>query len=184
MAPVPVPGPGLDHQVLAVKSGADVQDLEPATLQQRRQGPRGEIGDVLVVDVPERDLAEDSGRVGHLEEDDRVPPPADGAAHHAHEFIRLPDMFQGHLARIEISLRLRMGLREDLGDDRHPPARQPVATVHIGRIEAYAAVVAHGAEKRQELPLAAAELDDPLVAQVVAVNQARREVLVETVEGR
>ena len=52
---------------------------KPVRRNSRASEPGREVGAVLVVDVPERDLAQDTHDVGQLEEDDDVAAVADRA---------------------------------------------------------------------------------------------------------
>ena len=60
--------PRLDEEVLVVVGRPDVEDLEAGRAEQPRQRAGGEVGAVLVVDVPEPRVAQHVQRAGQLEE--------------------------------------------------------------------------------------------------------------------
>ena len=63
----------------------DLADVKTAGTEEPCKGPSGEVRAVLVVDVPERTLAEHAARVGQLEQNCRLRALSERATYELHE---------------------------------------------------------------------------------------------------
>ena len=129
---------------------------------------------MLVDHVPDRALADDEVDVGHLEVNDRVPP-VDAAADRPEKVVRVGDVLVDEARGDKVGLQPRVlravvVVRPD--DALRRRRRDPVAVV--GRVEPAAEVAARLAEHGEEVALAAADVDDGLVVEVVASRPAVR----------
>jgi hypothetical protein len=149
-----------------------------------RQRTGGEVRAVLVVDVPERPLAQHAQDVRDLKEDARLRPVLERAPQRPYEQRDIAHVFERVTADDRIGLEEPGPPRVELRDDRHTLGARPGQTAGDGgRIDPHAMVSAELTELGEEVSLAAADLDDPLVAQPPALDQTLRQLVGERREA-
>jgi hypothetical protein len=182
--PGPPVGTGLQQDVLVVVVEAGVQHREAGAVEQPHQRADREVRAVLVVDVPEGDLAQHPEHVGQLEEDGGGLPPGQVGPEQLHEPGHVGDVLQRVAADHEVGRQVGVLLAVQVGDEADPVGGRAAHPVeHHAGVDPDAAVVAQLADAQQELALAAAELEDVLVVQVETVDQAVGEVVGEPLEA-
>src|SRR5260370_24290473 len=141
--------PRRNHQILVIVVCPDIAHVKSGYDEEIFQCTCGEIGAVLVIDIPEGDILENPAHVGHLEEHGGVQTLTDGTAHHAHEAQGIRDVFERHLAYNEVGLSMRVPLGVEVLDELDCVTtlfRLPLR--HECWIKTYASISAHGTEHR------------------------------------
>ena len=72
---------------------------------------------MLVVNIPEGQIAQHAGHIGHLEEDHSVVAITHRAAHGLHEVCRVGYVFQRHFAAHEIALHVGIFFAVEVSDE-------------------------------------------------------------------
>jgi hypothetical protein len=123
----------------------------------------GEVGAVLVIQVPERGFPQDPSGVRDLEEDGCFPI-RDPAADELHEVSHVRDVLQGVAAADQVGAQAEVGLGVVVADERDPVRSFALRAVgDVRGIDADPSVRSHLAQEHEELPLAATDLEDLLV---------------------
>ena len=175
---------GLDQQVLVVVGKAEIEDVEAGRAEQAGERAGREVGAVLVVHVPERDLLEHPPDVGQLEEHHGVEPVADRAPDRAQHLRHGLDVLEGVPADDGVGGQERVALGVEVLDPREPVGRgrfDPLRA-HAG-VDADAvpgALLAHG---DQELTLPASDLQHVPAVEVVLLDPRCRQLVGERLEG-
>ena len=156
-------GTRLEDDVLVVVVELEREHVEAGPAEEPRERAGAEVRAVLVVDVPEGGLAQHAHDVRQLEQDDRLLPLADPRADARHEVPDRRDVLERVPAddgvRVERAP-VPVVQRVDEGQAARRRRRQPL--LDEGRVDAEPAVPAQLAHHREELALAAADLDDCL----------------------
>ena len=140
---------------------------------------------MLVVDVPERDFIEDAQGVRHLPQHGHLRPSDGTASDDRDEVGDVRDVLQGVTADDDVRRQVEVLRAIQLSDEAQPRddlRRQPLGS--DGRVDADPAVVPKLGHDREELTLAAADLEDVAVVDVVAVDPALGELAGEGLEAR
>lgn len=94
-------------------------------------------------------------------------------------------MFQRHLTHDYITRGISVLLGVEILNECHPLiCCAPTARLHIAWVNTHTLVIAHLAKLRQKLPLATPNLRNPLVAQVIPLNQVGRQARGKRIERR
>ena len=97
-------GSRLHHKILTIVLRCKVENVKSRLPEHPPEGSRAEIGAMLVVDIPESDIAEHTCSIGDLKKHGGVEPVSNGPPHHGDEFPCILDVLQGHLTADEIGL--------------------------------------------------------------------------------
>jgi hypothetical protein len=159
---------GGDQDVLVVVLARELEHLEARPPEQSSQRPEAEVRTVLVVDVPEGHLVEHAVDVGELEQHDRLRTVADRPSDARHELGDVGDVLERVPTDHHVGVEMRVSVVVEVRDPFDPGGLGVVDPlgVHPG-VDADAMARARLGHLDEELTLAAADLQDGPVAQVV-----------------
>ena len=139
---------------------------------------------MFVVDIPECSLLQDAQHIGDLEEDGCVGSIVCRLAHRLNQLTRVVDVLQRHLAAEKVAFEVCVLLGVEFVDEGYPLIiAAQTALSDVAGVNTDAVIVAKLAQQRQKLSLAAPNLDNLLVAQVIALDHVGGKVLGKGVEG-
>ena len=161
---------GFNEKILAVVFKIHIKDLESAQTEEAGQRARTKIGAVLVENIPERLDIENTHDAGHFKKEGRCCI-STGRAYCFHKPEGIVNMLECMATCNAIGLDIAVPAGVKLLDETHIGHIRDAAR-NIRRIDPDTGVVTQLADQPDKVPLAAADLNNALVANTVFVDKA------------
>ena len=156
----------------------DTNHVESCCSEALNKGRWTEIRAMLVDNVPDTQIAQDEQCVGNLEEHSSVTTLGDGPADRPQKPHRVRYMFQRVPTADQIRLSVSVLLAVIIRNDSHVRTGVLFRWIfHIAGIKPDPTVVAEFAQEPQEVSIAARNLEDSLLSQVVLVDESFCQIL-------
>ena len=145
---------------MIVEGLGKIENLESTGSEETSKRSEGEIGAMLVIEIPECPFAQDTRHVGNLEEDHGGRFVSDCAPDGLDELLGGMNVFKRVAAADQVAPQIAVTLRIEIankGNSIRGRARQPAG--HIAGIDSDAPIIAELAERCQKVAFSAADLD-------------------------